>query len=51
MTVRLINSVTKVVVSVSEEKATRLGDHWVPYVPEQPKRKPGRPKKSDSDDS
>lgn len=51
MTVRLRNSVNGAVISVSEEKAARLGDHWVPFVVEQPKRKPGRPKKADSDES
>lgn len=35
------------VVNVSEEKAARLGSGWVPFeAPEQPKKRPGRPKKS-----
>lgn len=47
--VRLI-SPRGVIVSVSEEKAERLG--WEPYQADQPadppKRRPGRPKKSEN---
>ncbi len=45
MTVRLVSPMG-VVVSVSEEKAARLGSGWVPYVADQsapttkPERKP-----------
>ncbi|WP_442892420.1 DUF7302 family protein [Curtobacterium sp. USHLN213] len=39
------HEVTGVAVSVSDETATRLGSEWKPK--EQPKRSPGRPKKSE----
>lgn len=37
-----------VVVSVSDETATRLGPDWELVEAEQPKRTPGRPKKTEN---
>lgn len=47
---RLRNAVNGVVINVSDEKAARMGDHWVPFeaevVEDKPARKP-RAKKSE----
>ena len=44
--VRLRNEVTNVVISVSDEKAARMGTHWVPVKAAAPKPKSTSKKKS-----
>lgn len=44
--VRLINTATGVAVNVDEELASKLGPEWSAEKPEEPKRKPGRPRKA-----